>query len=127
MAPVEGQFEPAPVLFALAVPGAPDGEPDVRLAVSSDAACADEGLEMPGQPVAATTRFDTERDLFHRATIAGLACASCHPAGEDDGHVWTFEELGPRRTQDLAAGLSSSEPFLCTTGARSTCGRRSST
>jgi mono/diheme cytochrome c family protein len=58
-----------------------------------------------------TTRFDTGHDLFHRATGTQLACASCHPIGEDDGHVWTFEELGPRRTQNLAVGLAGSEPL----------------
>ncbi len=47
--------------------------------------------------------------LFHAAPTA-LACASCHPEGTDDGHVWTF--FGePRRTQTLWGGLSRTAPF----------------
>lgn len=48
---------------------------------------------------------------FHTAQPAGLACASCHPEGQDDAHVWHFEGLGPRRTQNLAGGLASRAPF----------------
>lgn len=58
-----------------------------------------------------TSRFDTGHDLFHRATAANVACASCHPSGADDGHVWNFEGLGPRRSQNLSVGLADSAPF----------------
>jgi hypothetical protein len=58
-----------------------------------------------------TSRFDTGHDLFHRATEANIACASCHPSGADDGHVWNFEDLGPRRSQNLSVGLADSAPF----------------
>jgi hypothetical protein len=53
----------------------------------------------------------TGHDLFHRDSGGGLACASCHPEGTDDGRVWTFSGLGPRRTQPLDVGLRGSEPF----------------
>jgi hypothetical protein len=53
---------------------------------------------------------DTGYELFHLATFAGLACASCHPEGREDGHVWTFS-LGPRRTQTLGGGILGTEPF----------------
>jgi hypothetical protein len=53
----------------------------------------------------------TGHDLFHRDTGGGLACASCHPEGTDDGRVWNFSGLGPRRTQPLDVGLFGSEPF----------------
>lgn len=56
--------------------------------------------------------------LFHGDLGSGMACASCHPEGGDDGQVWTFtradldEETGVvkrtsfrRRTQSLRAGI----------------------
>lgn len=54
---------------------------------------------------------DTAHDLFHRSASAGIACASCHPEGMDDGHVWNFEGLGLRRTQPLDVGLQGTAPF----------------
>lgn len=54
-------------------------------------------------------------ELFHRDPVGGgrmgIACASCHPEGLDDGHVWTFPEFGPRRTQSLVGGLRGTEPL----------------
>ncbi|MEN0062280.1 MAG: hypothetical protein AAGA48_09015 [Myxococcota bacterium] len=50
-------------------------------------------------------------DAFHELTPSGLACATCHPEGQDDGHVWLFEDLGPRRTQNLAGGVMQRAPF----------------
>ncbi|MEO0601675.1 MAG: c-type cytochrome [Myxococcota bacterium] len=50
-------------------------------------------------------------NLFHQSQSTGLACASCHPEGQDDGHVWTFQDLGPRRTQNIAGGVASRAPF----------------
>lgn len=54
---------------------------------------------------------DSGHALFHRATRSGIACASCHPEGGEDGHVWVFEAFGPRRTQTLHGGLSGRAPF----------------
>jgi hypothetical protein len=54
--------------------------------------------------------FDTGHALFHGSTTAGLACASCHPEGGDDGHVWTFTGVGPRRTPALH-GVRGTAPF----------------
>lgn len=54
---------------------------------------------------------DTGHELFHRDTGGGLACASCHPEGTDDGHVWTFTGIGPRRTQNLTVPLAETAPF----------------
>jgi mono/diheme cytochrome c family protein len=56
-------------------------------------------------------RYDTGHEIFHRATESGLSCASCHPEGTDDGHVWVFEGLGKRRTQPLDIGLADTAPF----------------
>jgi len=53
---------------------------------------------------------DTGHDVFHANTQASVACASCHPAGRDDGHVWTFD-FQPRRTQPLTGGVMSTTPF----------------
>jgi len=48
---------------------------------------------------------------FHAGTKAGIACASCHPEGGDDGHVWQFTGLGARRTQNLRGGVLARMPF----------------
>lgn len=60
---------------------------------------------LPGASVASTGH-----ELFHRATVAGVACASCHPEAGEDGHVWLFTE-GGRRTPTLRGGLSGTAPF----------------
>ena len=49
--------------------------------------------------------------LFSQNAGAGIACASCHPEGQDDGHTWQFEGLGARRTQNLSGGVASRAPF----------------
>jgi mono/diheme cytochrome c family protein len=49
--------------------------------------------------------------LFHLETASGLACASCHPEGQEDGRTWHFAGFGPRRTQSLRGGLLGTEPF----------------
>lgn len=63
-------------------------------------------IDLPGE-----SRYDTGHEIFHRATDSGLSCASCHPEGTDDGHVWVFENLGKRRTQPLDVGLAGTAPF----------------
>jgi mono/diheme cytochrome c family protein len=59
----------------------------------------------------AESTADTGHMLFHANSGSGIACASCHPEGGDDGRVWNFACLGPRRTQSLRGGLSGTEPF----------------
>jgi len=63
--------------------------------------------------IALSTRSvrDTGHDIFHMDSRAGLACASCHAEGHEDGHVWLFEGLGPRRTQDVSGGILGTRPF----------------
>ena len=51
------------------------------------------------------------REIFHAQTSVGMACASCHPEGRDDGQVWFFETLGPRRTMTLGGGILARAPF----------------
>jgi hypothetical protein len=54
---------------------------------------------------------DTGHQIFHTDANLGVACASCHPEGTDDGRVWNFLQLGPRRTQALDVGLEGTAPF----------------
>lgn len=61
--------------------------------------------------LAGESRFDSGHEIFHRVTDSLLSCASCHPEGTDDGHVWTFIDIGPRRTQTLDIRLEGTEPF----------------
>lgn len=49
-------------------------------------------------------------DLFHRSTFSGMACASCHMEGHEDGRTWDFAEIGQLRTQELAQ-IGNSAPF----------------
>ncbi len=50
--------------------------------------------------------------LFHQAagTSQAIACASCHPEGGDDGHVWRLLRKDVR-TQTLAGGVVETAPF----------------
>ncbi len=75
------------------------------------------GLDMTG-PAPRFVRFpdapsvrDTGHAVFHAGTPAGMACASCHPEGGDDGRVWTFVGIGPRRTPALRGATSDTAPF----------------
>jgi cytochrome c553 len=65
-------------------------------------------IPLPGMSVA-----DTGHSLFHVEAQpgAGLACASCHPEGRDDGRVWNFVGIGSRRTPSLVGGLLATAPF----------------
>jgi len=54
---------------------------------------------------------DTGHELFHTDVGTGLACASCHGEALDDGHVWNFKDVGPRRTQTMRGGLSKTLPL----------------
>ena len=55
--------------------------------------------------------YDAGRAMFHARTNSGLACASCHPEGREDGLVWTFEGIGARRTQNISGGILARAPF----------------
>jgi mono/diheme cytochrome c family protein len=54
---------------------------------------------------------DTGHTLFHVNAGGGLACASCHPEGGEDGRVWNFACVGARRTQSVRGGISGTAPF----------------
>jgi hypothetical protein len=53
---------------------------------------------------------DVGHAIFH-ANVNGLACASCHPEGGEDGRVWKFAPIGGRRTPSLRGGIGGTEPF----------------
>ena len=57
--------------------------------------------------------------MFHQQTRIGVACASCHPEGRDDGLVWSFAQFGARRTQDLAGHILERAPYHWTGDERS--------
>ncbi len=60
-----------------------------------------------------TSVEDTGHKIFHlSASIGGgVACASCHPEGGEDGRTWVFQGLGRRRTQTLRGGIMQTAPF----------------
>jgi len=64
-------------------------------------------------PIPAASVLDTGHSLFHLEAQpgSGLACASCHPEGRDDGRVWSFTPTGSRRTPSLVGGLLATAPF----------------
>lgn len=55
--------------------------------------------------------YDAGRGLFHTQTPVGLACASCHPEGREDGLVWSFDVEGTRRTQMIAGRILDRAPY----------------
>jgi hypothetical protein len=71
----------------------------------------------PASPIVAAialpgaSRQNTGHRLFHRDTGQGIACASCHPEAREDGRVWQFAPIGPRRTMSLGGGILSRAPY----------------
>ncbi|MFZ5895724.1 MAG: cytochrome-c peroxidase [Myxococcota bacterium] len=61
--------------------------------------------------IATESRLDTGHEIFHRDAGGGIACASCHPEGTDDGRTWNFAPIGARRTQAIDVGLADTAPF----------------
>jgi mono/diheme cytochrome c family protein len=62
-------------------------------------------------PLGGRPMLHTGHEIFHRDSGAGLACASCHAEGTEDGRTWNFVPLGPRRTQPMDVGLGGTQPF----------------
>lgn len=61
--------------------------------------------------LATDSRADTGHTIFHANAGGFIACASCHAEGADDGRVWRFEDIGPRRTPSLLGTTAHTEPF----------------
>ncbi len=64
------------------------------------------------QPVtlSSTSRRDAGHDIFHVQAGAMIACASCHPEGRDDGHVWSLDN-NMRRTPSLSGTIAGTAPY----------------
>ena len=80
--------------------------PVLQLREPNSLIIGDRGVILPGD-----SAVDTGNMLFHLRTGSGLACASCHPEGQEDGHTWSFQGFGKRRTQSLRGGLLGTEPL----------------
>ncbi|MEO8699032.1 MAG: cytochrome-c peroxidase [Kofleriaceae bacterium] len=76
------------------------------LIVRTNAGTAARRIALPGKPA-----NDAGRNVFHAQTRIGLACASCHPEGMDDGLTWNFAQFGARRTQSLAGHILERAPY----------------
>jgi mono/diheme cytochrome c family protein len=65
-------------------------------------------ITLPGDSVR-----DTGHEMFHRSPngFSTIACASCHPDGHEDGHVWNFDTIGARRTQAIGGGVLATAPL----------------
>jgi hypothetical protein len=105
-----GGFTELPVT---AVAFAPDGrllaltrEPSQLIVMNELPFGTTSAIDLPGE-----SRADTGHDLFHRDAGGGIACASCHPEGGEDGRTWRFADVGARRTQPLHVGLRGTAPF----------------
>lgn len=51
------------------------------------------------------------KQLFYAPTERGVACANCHPEGDEDGVTWMFAFEGLRRTQALAGRITLTQPL----------------
>jgi hypothetical protein len=61
--------------------------------------------------LSSTSRADIGHEIFHADTGNGIACASCHAEGQDDGRTWNFDLEGPRRTMNVAGGIGGRAPY----------------
>lgn len=57
------------------------------------------------------SREDTGHAIFHTNSGGGIACASCHPDGADDGLIWVTPNREGRRTQSLQGTLANTAPY----------------
>lgn len=112
------QIGPEPVAVAFrdvagAFPGTREKQLFVQLREPPMIVVFDAGFVWNRQtPLGGARRYDTGHRLFHASPDGptSVSCASCHPEGRDDGHVWVFE-AGPRRTQNLAGGILETAPL----------------
>ncbi len=66
----------------------------------------------PRLALPAESMRDTGWEMFHGvAGFSTMACASCHPEGREDGRVWDFPDIGPRRTQSIGGGILATAPY----------------
>jgi hypothetical protein len=60
--------------------------------------------------LSSASRDDSGHDIFHATAGAPIACASCHPEGGDDGHVWILDGFA-RRTPSLRGTIAGTAPY----------------
>jgi YVTN family beta-propeller protein len=66
---------------------------------------------LPADAVAGRRLFFSAADTRMTASTTGVACATCHLDGREDGHVWVFAD-GPRQTPSLAGRMTTATaPF----------------
>jgi hypothetical protein len=68
------------------------------------------GGSMVSVKLSTVSREDTGHDVFHTQAGASIACASCHPEGGDDGHVWILDG-DKRRTPSLRGTIAGTAPY----------------
>jgi YVTN family beta-propeller protein len=65
----------------------------------------------PEQDLGRKLFFAADDARMTNAQAGGIACASCHPGGREDGRTWQFTE-GPRNTPSLAGrSLGTTAPY----------------
>lgn len=111
--PIDPSFHPNQYVAA-----AFDGQGHAILQSREPAALVLIGEKLPHKELATislsdVSRADTGHMIFHSNSGAFLACASCHPEGGDDGHVWTFadQNLFARRTPSLRGTVKGTAPY----------------
>jgi cytochrome c len=68
------------------------------------------GLATSTLGLSTTSRDDTGHDVFHTQAGAMIACASCHPEGGDDSHVWLLDG-NQRKTPSLRGTIAGTAPY----------------
>ncbi|WP_426749341.1 c-type cytochrome [Myxococcus sp. Y35] len=88
-----------------------DGSSDTANVRTEGAPLPIAGDTLAPQEVAGRKLFFSALDSRMASTSVGASCASCHPDGREDGHVWGFPD-GPRQTPSLAGrAMTQTSPF----------------
>ena len=61
--------------------------------------------------LSSVSRDDTGHEIFHSDQGGGIACASCHIEGGDDGRTWIFSDVGARRTPSVLGTVEGTAPY----------------
>jgi hypothetical protein len=99
--------EPA-ALWIASLPGEPSD--DAGVADDAGDAASAAPVSMASIALSSTSRYDTGHDIFHMHAGSLVACASCHPEGGDDGHVWLLDGE-KRRTPSLRGTIAGTAPY----------------
>ena len=96
------------------------GEFDEKLSVVRLDTGAKADIDLSGGGPLLSLSYREGRELFYQSNDAriafdGVACASCHPDGRDDGLTWATPE-GRRQTPMLTGRVHGTEPYGWTRG-----------